>query len=176
MRCNRLINSVLVDLPAAAVRQANRVICWWSGLCAARVCSKKEGGLEIRICRPPGLGFVKLLLCVVKNQYDQQFIPPQQLITWPVTYAERSLARKTATLATSSGLPQRLRGICFSHSVFTFSGRAPVMSVSMNPGAMQFALIPRGPISFAIDFARTCFVDSLVNRSTVVVSVLRVQS
>jgi hypothetical protein len=33
------------------------------------------------------------------------------------------------------------------------SDRTSVMSVSMNPGAIQLALMPRGPISFAMDFA-----------------------
>jgi len=42
--------------------------------------------------------------------------PPLISITCPVTYADRSLARKRATFATSSGRPPRLRGICFSHS------------------------------------------------------------
>ena len=62
---------------------------------------------------------------------------PQQWMTWPLTYDESSDARKRATLATSSGVPPLLRGICFSHSSRTFSGSAFVMSVMMNPGATR---------------------------------------
>ena len=84
----------------------------------------------------------------------QQLIAPQQLITCPLTYADISLARKSATFATSSGVPARRKGMLFAHSVRISSGIADVMSVAMNPGAIQFALMPRGPISFAMDFAR----------------------
>ena len=84
---------------------------------------------------------------------DQQLIAPQQLITCPLTYDDMSLARKSATFATSSGVPARRRGIVFAHSARISSEIADVISVTMNPGAMQFALIPRGPISLAMDFA-----------------------
>lgn len=82
------------------------------------------------------------------------FIPPQQWITWPVTYDERSLARNVATLATSSGVPPRRKGICAAHCLRVSSERALVMSVMMNPGAMQLARTPREPSSLAMLFAR----------------------
>ncbi len=84
----------------------------------------------------------------------QQLIAPQQLITCPLTYAERSLARNNATPATSSGAPARRKGMLFAHASRTSSGRVVVISVNIKPGAIQFALIPRGPISLATDLAR----------------------
>ena len=84
----------------------------------------------------------------------QQLIAPQQLMTWPLTYADMSLARNSATFATSSGVPARRRGIVFAHSARISSEIALVMSVTMKPGAMQFDLMPRGPISLAMDFEK----------------------
>lgn len=87
------------------------------------------------------------------NNMNQQLIAPQQLMTCPLTYADMSLPRNTATFATSSGVPARRKGIVFAHSARISSEMADVISVTMNPGAIQFALIPRGPISLAMDFA-----------------------
>ena len=82
-----------------------------------KICTKKppvdshQQGAGFRFCAKYDCVYVKnLYVCY------QQFIPPQQLMTWPVTYLERSLARKSATSATSSGVPPLLKGICFSHS------------------------------------------------------------
>ena len=75
-------------------------------------------------------------------------------MTCPLTYADMSLARNSATFATSSGVPARRNGIVFAHSARISSEIADVISVTINPGAIQLALMPRGPISFAIDFAR----------------------
>ena len=74
-------------------------------------------------------------------------MPPSTWITWPVTYELRSEARNTATLAMSSTLPPRRKGIYWHHSLRTSSGRAAVMAVSMKPGAMALARMPRLPIS-----------------------------
>ena len=89
----------------------------------------------------------------VSRRY-QQLIAPQQFITCPLTYADISQARKSATPATSSGVPARRSGIVFAHSARISSGIALVMSVAMKPGAIQFTLMPRGPISLAMDLEK----------------------
>ena len=76
-------------------------------------------------------------------------MPPFTPSTCPVMYVLRSLARKSAALATSSGLPPRLSGICSTQALRMSSLTAFVMSVSMKPGAMQFTRTPRLPVSFA---------------------------
>ena len=64
-----------------------------------------------------------------------------------------SLARNNAVSATSSGVPPRFNGMIFIQSALASSEIWFVMSVMMNPGAMQFALMLRDPISLAIDLA-----------------------
>ena len=81
------------------------------------------------------------------------FIPPQQWITCPDTYDDRSEARNRATFATSSGVPPRRSGIVSAHFAFTSSDSWLVISVMMNPGAMAFARIPLDPSSLATDLA-----------------------
>ena len=82
------------------------------------------------------------------------FIPPQQVITCPVIYADKSEARNRAKLATSSGVPPRRRGICSAQAFFTSSGSALVISVMMKPGAMALWRILRTPISLAADLVK----------------------
>ena len=57
------------------------------------------------------------------------------------------VSKNVATLAISSTLPPRRRGIFCIHSLRISSDKASVIAVSMNPGAMALARIPREPIS-----------------------------
>ena len=70
------------------------------------------------------------------------FMPPSTWMTCPVTYEDKSLARKVATLAMSSTVPPLLRGIFAIHSLRMSSESWAVIAVSMNPGAMALALTP----------------------------------
>ena len=71
------------------------------------------------------------------RNYFQQLIAPQQLMTCPLTYADISLARNRATFATSSGFPALRNGIVFAHSARISSEIDDVISVTMNPGAIE---------------------------------------
>ena len=82
------------------------------------------------------------------------FIPPQTRRACPVTYAERSEPKNTATLATSSGVPPRRNGICSAHFFFTSSDNTHVISVMINPGQIAFARTFLEPNSLAIDLAK----------------------
>jgi len=68
-----------------------------------------------------------------------------------VTYDARSLARNPQTPATSSGLPNRRRGIvclsCSPSSVPTVGESSVVIAVSITPGWTTFTLSPSGPSS-----------------------------
>ena len=58
-------------------------------------------------------------------------------------YAASSLARNTATVAMSSGLPMRRIGIIFLIRSPALLRTAALMSVSMKPGAMALTVTPR---------------------------------
>ena len=66
-------------------------------------------------------------------------------------YAARSDAKNAARYATSSGLPKRRIGFWSRNSLRRCAGIAWVTSVSITPGAIQFAVMPRRPYSAAID-------------------------
>ena len=51
------------------------------------------------------------------------------------------------TPATSSGVANRPAGMFRLYSAWVSSGSSAVMSVSMNPGATTFAVMPRPPSS-----------------------------
>lgn len=60
--------------------------------------------------------------------------------------------KKTQAFAISSGDPPRLSGILLRHPCTTSSGKLPVISVSIKPGAITLERILRDPNSRAIDF------------------------
>src|ERR1700738_920581 len=80
--------------------------------------------------------------------YDMH-MPPFTCSVVPVIYPACGEARNATACATSSGLPSRPSGICAFSAVCCSSGRLFVMSVSMKPGATQFTVMPRLPISRA---------------------------
>ena len=74
-------------------------------------------------------------------------------ISWPVTKLEPSLAKNRATLATSSAVPVRRKGVIKRH-LRANSGSGSIglchRGVWIRPGQMQFTLMPFGPNVFAI--------------------------
>ena len=63
-------------------------------------------------------------------------------------------AKKTHTLATSSGVPPLFKGIASLQPLTTSSFNFAVISVSMKPGAIALHRILREPNSNAIDFVK----------------------
>ena len=61
------------------------------------------------------------------------------------------LAKNTAASATSSALPNLLRGIAESICFFISSFNTSVISVSIKPGAIALTVMPRAPSSLATD-------------------------
>ncbi len=82
------------------------------------------------------------------------YIPPLTCRVSPVMYAPQSEAKKPTAAAISSGVPKRASGICDMSTSICFSCKARVMSVSMKPGATQFTVMPREPISLARDLEK----------------------
>src|SRR5262245_34103237 len=76
--------------------------------------------------------------CNFHFQFPYRTAPPLALMTWPVMYAAWSLARNRASRATSSGVPQRARGVSrMTRSCHTADACSP-HAVRIQPGAMQF--------------------------------------
>ena len=67
----------------------------------------------------------------------------------PRSYDASSDARKQTAAAMSSGVPRRRRGTFDAHSSRALPVIARVMSVSMSPGAITLAVIPREATSSA---------------------------
>ena len=63
-------------------------------------------------------------------------------------------ARNKTACAISSGFPILFNGILSNNSSFEFNGRLSVISVSIQPGAMQLTVIPLDPTSLATDWVR----------------------
>lgn len=67
-------------------------------------------------------------------------------------YPAYSEAKNATKYATSSGLPNLRDGICWRIVSRTLGSIFLIVSVSIMPGAIQFAVMPRRPYSVAIDF------------------------
>ena len=67
-------------------------------------------------------------------------------------YEASSETRNATAFEISSALPNRARGMASSNLVRWSSPSAEVMSVSINPGATAFTVIPREAISSARDY------------------------
>jgi hypothetical protein len=63
-----------------------------------------------------------------------------------------SEARNSAVSATSSGVPALPSGVCPTISIRRTAGIGSVIGVSMRPGQIALARIPRDPASCATDF------------------------
>ena len=86
-------------------------------------------------------------------------MPPHTLITCPETYEPISEAKNKQQFATSSGFPALFNGI-FCIQVFTTSSpSAPVISVSIKPGAMALHRMFLEPNSCAIDLVKPIMPD-----------------
>ena len=69
----------------------------------------------------------------------------------PVIYFDSVAAKKSAVYAISSAVPVLPTGIFFNNSYFISWGNSFVISVSIQPGAIQFTVIPLEATSLAID-------------------------
>src|SRR5699024_10252635 len=77
-------------------------------------------------------------------------LPPSTLIEVPLTKLESSLTRKLIRPATSSGWPTRCSGMFEDIPALRSSVRVPpMMSVSIGPGRITFAVMPCSPSSRA---------------------------
>src|SRR6516164_3004273 len=84
------------------------------------------------------------------SQASVAVIPPSTGITAPVIYDARSEQRNDASSATSSGCPPRLRAVPWtSWGNRSAAPGPPDSSVSMKPGQMAMARMPRVPYSTA---------------------------
>src|SRR5699024_3509971 len=88
------------------------------------------------------------------SSHSHMAMPPSTQITCPVIYPARSEARNATVSATSSTRPNFFSGICSVTVVFTCSGSTSVISVSINPGATAFTVIPLLASSLAMVFVR----------------------
>src|SRR5699024_260455 len=96
--------------------------------------------------RGPGLGDAQCMC-----------LPPSTLIEVPLTKLESSPTRKAIRPATSSGWPTRPSGMFADIDSLRSSVRVPpMMSVSIGPGRMTFAVIPCSPSSRAAPRVRPC--------------------
>src|ERR1035437_9940651 len=77
--------------------------------------------------------------------------PPTPTSTWPVAYEAYSEHRKAVVPAMSAGVPSRARGIWVRSAERASAVIAPVMSVSMNPGAIALQRMLREASSLATD-------------------------
>ena len=75
-------------------------------------------------------------------------------MTAPVTYAASGPARNATAPATSSAEAYRPSGTAPMIAALRSSVSTAVMSLSTNPGAITFAVMPREPSSRASDRAR----------------------
>src|SRR5204863_9814927 len=71
--------------------------------------------------------------------------PPLGESAWPVTNELSSLAKYRAALAMSSAWPKRPRGVIAFRGAMSSGATPATMGVSMTPGHMALALMPRGP-------------------------------
>src|SRR5665213_608175 len=78
--------------------------------------------------------------------------PPSTTRTCPVMYEAYSEQRNAVDHAISAGVPRRASGIWAMMVVRACSGMAPVIAVSMNPGAIALQRILRDASSLATDF------------------------
>src|SRR5579885_1936567 len=91
----------------------------------------------------------------LSNQYHQNPIelPPSTGNTIPVIYLAFSVQRNKAASPMSAGVPSLPIGVreitLFIRSLSSFKALADI-SVAINPGAIQFTLIPNGDKSTAI--------------------------
>jgi hypothetical protein len=103
-----------------------------------------------------------MVSAAVDDKNHPIYCPPLISSVTPVIYLDLSLARKVITSATSSGLPERLKG--------TASGlkcvKSLVISVSINPGATAFTFTPNGPAAFANDMVKATIAPFEVARKT----------
>ncbi len=80
--------------------------------------------------------------------YPAAMMPPSMASMAPLMNAASSESRNAAALATSSGVPLRLSGICFVRSSYCSGVTKPsVAGVGTLPGAMALTRMPRGPSS-----------------------------
>ncbi len=70
-------------------------------------------------------------------------MPPFTFSTWPVIYDASSDAKNATAPASSSGVPTRPNGICFTAFCLKSSLKTAVMAVSMKPGATALQVMLR---------------------------------
>ena len=100
--------------------------------------------------RVPGAGLARSAHAGIPQVGDIRLVrehPPSQLTTWPVMNEASSEARKTASRATSSGVPRRPTSNCRTATGINSAEPALCSSpgVQIGPGAIALHLTRRGP-------------------------------
>ena len=80
--------------------------------------------------------------------------PPSIDIVCPVIYCASSLAKNDTAFVISSTIPNLFKGIVFIILFLASLFKNEVISVSMNPGAIELTVMPLEPNSFASDFVK----------------------